>query len=120
MTPCIVCKEDVDKPISGVSVHMGCLRGKSPQIVQVEVRYGHPIEEVLVACLKKMDTWEARYTELGVSKVTIYCWVKRFLNMTPLQAVSLYKNKVPTDRPSGLQTGSRDYLKSNHTMFIPE
>ncbi len=120
MANCIVCKEGVDKLIAGVPVHSKCLKGKSPQIVAVEAKYDHSIEEILIACIKRLNTWEERYTELGVSKVTIYCWCKKFLNMTPLQAVATYKPQSKSTQSASLQTGSRDYLRHNQTMFIPE
>lgn len=120
MANCIVCHEEVDKLISGIAVHSVCLKGKSPQIVSVEAKYEHTIEEILIACIKRLNTWEERYTELGVSKVTIYCWCKKFLNMTPLQAVATYRPQSKVAQTIGLQTGSRDYLKYNQAMFIPE
>jgi hypothetical protein len=78
--------------------------------------YGHPIEEILVALIQKLDTWDERYAKIGVSKVTIFSWVRKYLGMTPSQAVAAYRISGPPQ----LQTGLRDYLRVPSAMLIPE
>lgn len=116
---CIVCHEEVDKVISGVPIHRSCLGNKSLQILSLEAQHKHPINEILIEVIRRFDTWEERYRVLGVSKVTIYCWVRKYLGMTPLQAVSTYGKNAQSTQVQ-LQTGNRDYMQLNSSIFVPE
>jgi len=92
------------------------------EVLKVEQNYsGKPIEDVLIFLIKSYDTWEDRYKALGVSKVTLYAWVKKYLGLTPQQAVRELKAKKAKDKIRiNLQTGSRDYLCSSSTLFLSE
>jgi hypothetical protein len=88
-------------------------------VVLLERRYGHPIEDILIALIQKLDTWDDRYAAIGISKVTIFSWVRKYLGMTPSQAVTAYRTPNAT-APLALQTGIRDYLRAPIAMLLPE
>ena len=122
MPVCLRCKKELKTSIRGVWIHKHCTEGKSMEVLKVEQNYsGKPIEDVLVFLIKSYDTWEDRYKALGVSKVTLYAWVKKYLGLTPQQAVRELKAKKAKDKIRiNLQTGSRDYLCSSSTLFLSE
>lgn len=122
MPQCIRCKKELDNSIRGVWIHRNCVDGKSIEVLKVEQNFlGKPIEEILVFLIKSYDTWEDRYKALGVSKVTLFAWVKKYLGLTPQQAVRELRAKKSKDKIRiNLQTGSRDYLCSSSTLFLSE
>jgi hypothetical protein len=63
-------------------------------------------------------TWPERYTRLGVSKVTLYAWVRKYLKETPAQAVRRVRGGDTSAWT--LQTGSRDYLSDPSIVLLPE
>jgi hypothetical protein len=85
----------------------------------VEKGYGKSIDAVLRDVISAYNTWNERSAVLGVSKVTMYTWVRRYLKMTPQQSVLEIKEKkkVLSVRK---QAGVRDYLTSTVAILIPE
>jgi len=92
---------------------------RSYEVSRVEKGYGKSIDAVLRDVISAYNTWNERSAVLGVSKVTMYTWVRRYLKMTPQQSVLEIKEKkkVLSVRK---QAGVRDYLTSTVAILIPE
>lgn len=120
LTPCRVCGRDTGRVVKGMHVHRACLVKKSIEVLTVEDSWGAPIENVLQRVISEHGVWSDRCSALGVSKVTLYSWVRKYLAMSPQQAVRRYHAGATGGvAPFELQTGYRDFLADHKIFLVP-
>jgi len=118
--PCKVCGIDTDRTIKGVPVHRECLLFKSVEVIKIEEEWHKPIGEVLSMVIRDHPIWPERCAALGVSKVTMYSWVRKYLSLNPQQAVRKLRTKSQFPSPPfELQTGYRDFLGDSSVFLVP-
>lgn len=94
-------------------------RGRS-EVTRVETDHGKKIEDVLIDVIKNYNTWSDRSAVLRVSKVTLFTWTRRYLHMTPQEAVCKFHDGCRKKTPIKKQAGVRDYLSTTLSLLIPE
>lgn len=110
------CTRAATRTIKGFPVCAECRSRKSIEVIRVELRYQMDIESILRAVIQRFDTWGERYKVLGVSKVAMFGWVRKYLDLTPQQAVAeIHDGKKCA---GSLQTGVRDYLTTK-ILIVP-
>ena len=115
------CQNEADGKWKGIPVCAHCRSTKSAEVIMAERAFQRPIADLLKHLIMHYDTWEERYTLLGISKVALFSWVRRYLNKTPQQAVrDLRSNESHGTMNLSLQNGVRDYLQTTAVLLLPE